>query len=105
MAIVICISVVMMVIYLQFGRNLDVCSSYGMRGSNYYEKNITILANKLFILNEKNCKKEIIQRCKDNNFNSIRFRFDGGMPDKWRVTVYANCIALKLRDESFSFEF
>ena len=92
-------------IYLQFGRNPDICSSYGMRSNNYYEENIAVVANKLFILDKEDCKEEIIQRCKDNNYKSIKFSFDGGMPDKWRVTVYTNRTALKLGNSSFSFEF
>lgn len=102
---IICGVMVLVAIYLQFGRNPDVCSSYGMRTDNYYEENISVIANKLLIIDKEKCNEEIIQRCKNNTYHSIKFGFDRGMPDTWKVTVYTNRTALKLGHASFSFEF
>lgn len=101
--ILIVVVLVVIGIYLQFGREIDVYNSFGSRAGNYYEEDITVIANQLYIVDTEKCKAEIIKKCTDNSFRTIRFNFENGLPDKWTVRVYPNRIAWKLGKESFCF--
>lgn len=50
--------------YLQYGRDMDVCSSLGISSDNYYEERLTVVTNKLYISDQKTCAEKIIERCK-----------------------------------------
>lgn len=57
----------------------------------YYEQKLTIVVNKLFILDKDKFTEEMLERCIDNDFHEIKFSYDfNGYPNKIEITVYLN---------------
>lgn len=46
--------------YMQYGRDMDVCSSYVTSFDNYQEERLTVVANKLYVADQKACAEEIV---------------------------------------------
>ena len=88
---VVFIGIVLFLAYLQFGRDVRVVSSMNISSDRYYEQKLTIVANRLFILNKDKFVEEMLQRCIDNDFHEMKFSYDlNGYPDKIEITVYLN---------------
>ncbi len=67
--------------YLQFGRDMDVYGSHAMTADNYHEERLTVVVNKLYVEDQKVCAEEIVRRCKENSFKSVRFSYDQSIPN------------------------
>ena len=88
---VLLIGIILSLAYLQFGRDVRVVSSMINSSDHYYEQKLTIVANKLFILDKDKFAEEMIERCIDNDFHEMKFSYDLlGSPDKIEITVYLN---------------
>ena len=68
--------------YLQYGRDMDVYGSYAMTADNYHEERLTVVVNKLYVADQKVCAEEIVKRCRENSFKSVRFSYDQSIPNK-----------------------
>lgn len=89
MAVIICMTIGFL--YLQYGRDVNVTSSMNLSSDNYYEMELTVVANKLFIINKQRFAEEMIERCIDNNFHDIKFSYDmTGYPNRLQINVYLN---------------
>lgn len=78
-------------IYLQSGREIKVVSTMSSTSGNYYEENLTVLANKLVIMDKRKFAEELIEHCRKNDFREILFSNDVmGYPNKVTITVYPN---------------
>lgn len=88
---IILFGIVLILAYLQFGRDVRIVSSIINSSDDYYEQKLTIVANKLFILDKDKFAEEMIERCIDNDFHEIMFSYDlNGYPDRIEITVYLN---------------
>jgi len=88
---VLLICIILSLAYLQFGRDVRVVSSMINSSDHYYEQKLTIVANKLFILDKDKFAEEMIERCIDNDFHEMKFSYDlNGYPDRIEITVYLN---------------
>lgn len=76
--------------YLQYGRDMDVYGSYAMTADNYHEERLTVVVNKLYVADQKACAEEIVKRCRENSFKSVRFSYDQSVPNALYMTVYAS---------------
>lgn len=86
---VILVGIVLLLAYLQFGRDVRVISSMLMSSDQYYEQKLTIVANKLFILDKDKFAEEMIERYIDNDFREMRFLYDLIVyPDNVVIKVY-----------------
>lgn len=74
--------------YLQYGRDMDVYNSYVFNVGSYNEQNLKIVANKLWIKDKRKYADEILERCRNNSFNSIDFCYDYYAPNSLYVEVY-----------------
>ncbi|MCM1561929.1 MAG: hypothetical protein NC123_20725, partial [Butyrivibrio sp.] len=75
--------------YLQFGRKMDIRSSFSVNSANYKAERINVILNKLIVTDSKEKTAEtVIQHVLDNDFHSIRFSFNGGYPNDLNVSVY-----------------
>lgn len=84
-------SIVTLFLYLQFGRDVKVSSSRSQMADNYYEENLTVVANTIIIADKQAFAEELIQRCIDNNFHEILFSYDiAGYPNRLQISVYPN---------------
>ena len=72
--------------YLQFGRDMDVYGSHAMTADNYHEERLTVVVNKLYVEDQKVCAEEIVKRCRENSFKSVRFSYDQSIPNAEEVT-------------------
>ena len=88
--------------YLQWGRDVAVCSSNPNIFSNGSLEEISIIANKLYIFDREKFAKYVLQRCADNSFREVRFSYDlSGYPNEVHITVYMNRAAWKWRKQAF----
>ena len=91
--------------YLQFGRDMDVYGSYAMTADNYHEERLTVVVNKLYVEDQKVCAEEIVRRCKENSFKSVRFSYDQSIPNALYVTVYSSKRQAEKGIHMFSFSY
>ena len=91
--------------YLQFGRDLDVYGSHAMTADNYHEERLTVVVNKLYVADQKICAEEIVKRCRENSFKSVRFSYDQSVPNALYVTVYASKWQAEKGKQMFSFSY
>ena len=88
--------------YLQWGRDVAVCSSNPKIFSHGSLEEISIIANKLYIFDREKFAKYVLQRCADNSFREVRFSYDlSGYPNEVHITVYMNRAAWKWRKKAF----
>lgn len=96
--IVVIVCMIAGLLYLQYGRDVEVTSTMNTASGNCYELGLTVVANRIIITNREQYAKELIQRCIDNNFHEVRFSYDVmGYPNRLRIRVYMN----KLCKQSF----
>lgn len=91
--------------YLQYGRDMDVCGSFGTTSNNYYEERLNVVANKLYVSDQEACAKEIIERCRKNNFKSVRFSYDQAIPNALYVNVYSSKQQIENGNPMFTFSY
>ena len=91
--------------YLQYGRDMDVYGSYAMTADNYHEERLTVVVNKLYVADQKACAEEIVKRCRENSFKSVRFSYDQSIPNALYVTVYASKRQAEKGKQMFSFSY
>ena len=91
--------------YLQFGRDMDVYGFHAMTADNYHEECLTVVVNKLYIADQKVYAEEIVKRCRENSFKSVRFSYDQSVPNALYVTVYASKRQAEKGKQMFSFSY
>ena len=90
---------------MQYGRDMDVCGSHTTSFDNYEEERLSVVVNKLYVADPKACAEEIIERCRENSFKSIRFSYDQAIPNALYVTVYSSKRQVEKGREIFSFSY
>ena len=90
---------------LQYGRDMDVCGSHITSFDNYEEERLSIVINKLYVANQKACAEEIVKRCRENSFKSVRFSYDQAIPNALYVIVYGSNWQVKNGKALFSFSY
>ncbi|RGK46417.1 hypothetical protein DW711_10985 [Ruminococcus sp. AM27-16] len=91
--------------YLQYGRDMDVYSSHVTSFDNYEEERLVAVVNKLYVADKKACAEEIVKRCRENSFKSVRFSYDQAIPNALYVTVYGSDWQAKHGNAIFSFSY
>ena len=91
--------------YLQFGRDMDVYGSHALTADNYHEERLTVVVNKLYVADQKACAEEIVKRCRENSFKSVRFSYDQSIPNALYVTVYSSKRKAEKGKQMFSFSY
>lgn len=102
--VVISISIVITTIllgYLQFGREMEICSSRSKTSGDIRLKSISVVANTLFISDKEEFAKQIVQKCTENSFEEIKFSYDVGYPNRLIIVVYLNETEWKDGNENF----
>lgn len=59
----------------------------------------------LYVADQKSCAEEIVKRCRENSFKSIRFSYDQAIPNALYVTVYGSKHQVEEGKEMFSFSY
>ncbi len=85
---------------------MDVLSSQNITSANWYELNISVIADKDTILDMDACSNEIIQHVLDNDFHSIRFSYDlSGYPNEVSIDVFTSEKNFKKGKVAYSFDY
>lgn len=92
---------VLCLVYLQWGRSVEVCNTQLRTSSDYCEQNITVIANKVWIGNREKFGHDMIQKCIDNSFDKIRFSYDLQCPNELVIQVYTNKIGYSIGEADF----
>lgn len=87
--------------YMQFCREPYICSSSIL--SN--QMMLTVVSNKLYILDRKAFAEKIIKKCIDNDCKGVKFSYDISIPNSLDVTVYSSKVQLQLGNPEFSFSY
>lgn len=90
--------VILMFRYLQYGRDVAVCSSNPRVNLDGFLEDIVIIANKLYIFDHEKFAEYILRRCVENSFKEVRFSYElNGYPNEVHISVYMNQFAWKLK--------
>lgn len=90
------------ILYLQYGRELEVVSTINNTYGKTYEQKITVVANKLLIGDKEKFTERIIEHCRKNDFKDVKFSYDVlGYPDKILITVYPSELRMKIHRGSW----
>lgn len=76
--------------YLQFGRKVEIRNTRITSYQNGYEEDVSIIANKLYIMDKDKFAKAVIDTFMDNSFENIKFSFDLGYPVTLNISIYMN---------------
>lgn len=97
---------ILLVGYLQYGRDVTVCSSNLTNFSDGNTEDITIMANKLYIFDKEKFAEHLLQRCVNNSFKEVRFSYDlNGYPNEVQISVYVNRMLWKLKKKAFEIHY
>lgn len=91
--------------YSQYSGEMDVYNTHSMMFGDYHEENITVIVNKPHIEDIQACAEEIVERCRNNDFDSVLFSYDESIPNELHATAYLNERDLKRGKEIFSLSY
>lgn len=97
--------IVAAVIYLQFGCPPEIINSSTSASSDYTEEHISVNLNMLFAGDFEHLTVEIIECCRENNFNNFLFSYDVNKPNALYGTVYLNKHSFNSGRELYRFEY
>ena len=93
--------IVLGVIYLQWGRSVEVCNTQTSMSDDYCKENITFIANKVWIGIREKFGHDIIHKCIENSFDEVRFSYDLQQPNELAIQVYVNKIGYDIGEPDF----
>lgn len=89
---------IFILIYLQWGRDMEICNTRPETSKNAYFEEVTLIANKLYIHDKYEFAETVIQKCVDNSWKEVRFSYDiAGYPNELCIYVYMNNYAFEHR--------
>ena len=91
--------------YLQNGREMSVYNSYSLTAGVYKEEHLIVVVNRLYIPDKKDCAKEIVRKCRENNFGNVLFSYDYGIPNELHASVYLSEHDVKKGEPLFTFSY
>lgn len=74
--------------YLQNGREMSVYNSRSFAAGTYKEEHLIVVVNRLYIPDKMDCAREIVRKCRENDFKNILFSYDYGIPNELHASVY-----------------
>lgn len=99
-------SLILILLYLQYGRTPVVNHSITNKHADGYETTLTITVNKLFVLCKKQLAKSLIQKTQENLFDNMHFSYDIlGYPNQVTMIIYANRLTYALNLPAFTFKY
>lgn len=85
---IVCITILLLCCYLQFGREMEVYNSISFAAENYCEEHLNVVINRLIVWDKRKVAEEIIEHCQKNDFKNILFSYDVANTNKLEVSVY-----------------
>lgn len=104
--IILCVLFMLEIFYLQVSREPTVNNIITSSDSKGYDACLTIIANKLVILDQEQLQQDLTNHIINNDFENMLFSYDViGYPEECTVTVYANDWTKKLGIPAFTFRY
>lgn len=100
---IVCIAILLLCCYLQFGREKEVYNSTSFTVTNYCEEHLNIVVNRLIVLDKRKVAEEIIEHCQKNDFKNVIFSYDMAYPNKLEVSVYLSEKNVRKGEAVFAF--
>lgn len=86
-SIVVCVIIIF--VYLQYGREEKVVSSMANTSDSYYEQEFSVVVNKLFIWDKEKYAKRLVEKTLENEYENVRFSYDiMGYPNEISIEVW-----------------
>lgn len=89
--------------YLQYTRDMEIYSSRISSGSESQEEYLSVVLNKIFVMDKKETAEDILRKIKDNSFRNFKFSTDFGAPTELTVDAYLNQNDAENGSELFTF--
>lgn len=100
------IGVIILFVYLQYGRDPEVCNSMLFSSNEGYSEETAVIVNKLYIRDREEFARALVQRHLENSFPNIQFSYDiNGFPSELHISVYMNKAAWKLKNPAFRIDY
>ncbi|HDF2668435.1 hypothetical protein [Blautia producta] len=74
--------------YLQNGREMSVYNSRSLTAGAIKQEHLIVVVNRLYIPDKMDCAREIVRKCRENDFSNIRFSYDYGIPNELHAAIY-----------------
>lgn len=97
--------IILSFIYLQWGRNIEVCNTQVENSNDYCKQKIMVIANRVWISDKEKFGYDMIQKCRDNSFDKIRFSYDLEQPNELIIQVYTNRLGYRMGEPNFTVYF
>ena len=76
--------------YLQYGRKEEVTNSFSSSSAGVRDEELTVVANRLFIINKEEYGKELINKALTDSLGRFCFSWDIAIPHAIEMHVYLN---------------
>ena len=73
--------------YLQNGREMSVYNSRSLTAGAIKQEHLIVVVNRLYIPDKMDCAREIVRKCRENDFSNIRFSYDYGIPNELHAAI------------------
>lgn len=91
----------MVLIYLQIGREVYVCNTENIFMEYGVNKKVTLYANKLFIIDKMQFAEDIVERYNENAFNEVLFSIEPKKVEEIVFSVYMDYNSRSLDRKAF----
>lgn len=83
-------ALLVVLIYLQYGRKEEVINSFSSSSAGVREEELTVVANRLFVVDKKEYGKELIKKALTDSLGRFCFSWDIAYPHSIEMNVYLN---------------
>lgn len=101
----VCLFLLALCWWLEFGREIDVYNSNSISSEERLEEHVTFTVNRLYVADKEECAREIINKCRKNDFQSVLFSYDMQKPTALYGTVYRFSWGIKWQKPLFTFRY
>lgn len=97
---IILIGCIILILFFQYGMDVRLVNSMRVSSNDGNAEHITIIANKIFIIDKKNFVEYLIQRRIDNSYKEIKYIDE--FPTELEIDVYTNFFMWKIKQKKFT---
>ena len=87
------------------GVRLTCITAVPLHQKNEWKNTLSFTVNRLYVADKKECAREIIKKCRENDFQSVLFSYDMQKPTALYGTVYRFSWGIKWLKPLFTFRY
>lgn len=103
--VVVCLLILALCWSVLSDRKIDVYNSYSTSSEEKLEEHVTFTVNRLYVADKEECAREIIKKCRENDFQSVLFSYDMQKPTALYGTIYCSSWGIKWQKPLFTFRY